>query len=349
VRHHVVVPPRRVGWVTDEEAIDAIREAGADVHLMSMRRSPITAANVSALAAVRRLAARIRPDVVHGHSSVGGAIARLATLGLPVARVYTPNAISTARPYLALERRLGRLTHRLVAVSAGEGALVVANGIVPADRVVVIANGIELEPAPGPAVDLRGTLDVPPGAPLVGTVSRLVDQKAPEDFVAACSTVARARPDVWFALIGDGPLAAEVDAAAARLGLASRLRRLAALPGVGRALGQLDVFVLSSRFEGGPYTPLEAMREGTPVVLTDVIGNRDVVVDGTTGLLVPVSDPQALGTAVIRLLSDDALRRQLVETARIRLVEQFDVRDMGRRLRALYEELAWARRPPAPA
>ena len=100
-------------------------------------------------------------------------------------------------------------------------------------------------------------------------------------------------------LIGSGELEQPVDAAVIDAGLQERFTRIPSLPGAAGVLGQLDVFALSSRFEGGPYAPLEAMRAETPVVLTEVVGSRDTVEDGVSGLVVPPADVHALADAVV--------------------------------------------------
>lgn len=337
--HHVALPSRRVGGVTDIGAVEALSDAGASIHRIEMRRLPPHPRNAVALVALRRLLSRVRPAIVHGHSSIGGAIARVATIGTGVPTVYTPNGLATARPALAVERALGRRTTRLVAVSESEAALAARAHLVPLERLVVIPNGIDLDPR-GECPDLRAAAGVGPGTPLVGTVARLVAQKAPERFVATAVELARRRPDIHFVFVGDGPGAAAFARAVEGAALEGRFHHVPELPGVGRALGQLDVFVLASRFEGGPYTPLEAMREGTAVVLTDVTGSRDAIEDGRSGLLVPEGDANALADAVSRLLSDGRLRGELVAGGRRRVRECFDVRAMGAALAALYAEVA---------
>src|SRR5207253_2530716 len=106
-----------------------------------------------------------------------------------------------------------------------------------------------------------------------------------------------------------GPRQRQLDREVGWTGLGSRFHQIAFLANVSASLGQLDVFVLASRFEGGPYAPLEAMRAGTPVVLSDVVGNRDVVEHRRSGLLVPPADAEALATAIAELLSDRDLAR----------------------------------------
>jgi glycosyltransferase involved in cell wall biosynthesis len=337
-RHAVAIPPERRGGLTDRRAEGDLRAAGADVRLVPMHRTPWAPTNATALARVRRLVRTLRPDVVHGHSSVGGVLARLAVAGTGVACAYTPNGIAHVRLARIVERRLRPLTDRFVAVSPSEGELAVALGLIHADHLVVIPNGVALEPPP--PVGLRDRLGVPPGAPLVGSIARLVPQKAPEDLVAAALAVAAAVPEAHVVLIGDGPQARAVDAAVAASGVAGRVHRIAELPGAAGALPELDVFFLASRFEGAPYAPLEAMRAGVPVVLTDVVGSRDAVEPGTSGLLVPVGRPDALADAVVGLLRDPDRRRTIGAAGAARLRARFDVRAMGRSLEALYTSLA---------
>jgi glycosyltransferase involved in cell wall biosynthesis len=173
----------------------------------------------------------------------------------------------------------------------------------------------------------------------VGTVARLVPQKAPEDFVAACALVARSVPLAEFVLIGSGPLEPQLRAAVAREGIAARFHHVLGLERAAAALGDLDVFLLTSQFEGGPYAPLEAMRAGTPVVVSDAVGSRDTVEDGRSGLIVPVGDVAGYASAVTALLQDPRRGETLAEQARIRLRERFDVRSMGRAHDELYEGL----------
>jgi glycosyltransferase involved in cell wall biosynthesis len=255
--------------------------------------------------------------------------------------VYTPNGITEVRAGLVVERSLHRLTDRFIAVSPSEAQLAARRGLATPDKIVVIPNAIE--PGLPKAIDLRGLLGIAADTPLVGTIGRLVPQKAPAVFVEACALIARSVPDARFVLIGGGALAAEVDDAVERAGLNGAFSRIEQLPGAAGALGDLDVFALSSIFEGGPYAPLEAMRAGTAVVLTDVTGNRDAVEHGISGLLVPPADPDALSGAVVALLQDSELRHRLAQRGRDRVRDSFDVTVMGGRLADLYRELSSSR------
>jgi glycosyltransferase involved in cell wall biosynthesis len=354
VAHHVAVPQSgraadESGAVVDEAALDALVDAGAVLHPVEMRRAPVHPANLGAAWALRRLIRTIRPGVVHGHSSVGGALARIAAAGSCTPVFYTPNGVSPARMSLALERMLGRLTDTLIAVSPSEAKLATEQKLVRPERVVVVPNGIDVDP-PRSEVDIRTLAGIPEGAPVVGTVARLVPQKAPTLFVRVCAEVARTCLDVHFLLIGLGPLQGAVDEAVAAAGLSRRWHQIPHLPDAAAILGQFDVFALLSAFEGGPYTPLEAMRAGTPVVLTNVVGNHDVVEAGVSGVVAPFGDVAALAAAVTGLITDPEHRRSVGQAGRRRVEEQFDARLMGARLEELYREAVRdGHCPPNPA
>jgi glycosyltransferase involved in cell wall biosynthesis len=335
--HTVVVPPRRVGGETDERCVPSLRAAGADVELLAMHRTPWSRANAPALWRLRRLIRAVAPDVVHGHSSIGGLLARLAATGTGIPTVYTPNGITSVRAGRLVERSLAGRTDRFVAVSHSEADL--ARTLRLAADVVVIPNGIDLT-HPSAPVDLRAHLELPPGVPLVGAHARRVPPQAPAVLVAAWARFGAELPEARFVLIGAGELEAEVDRTVEGSPVADRFWRIPVLPGAAGVLDQLDVFALSSRFEGGPYAPLEAMRAGTPVVLTEVVGSRDTVEDGVSGLIVPPEDPASLAEAVISLLRDPERRVAMGQAGRRRLEERFDVRAMGRALDELYAGIA---------
>jgi len=342
--HVVVVPPERVGGFTDTGLLDMMRDIGVTVHIVPMRRSPASRHNMTAIAHVSALIHRHKPDVVHGHSSIGGAIARVAAMSSRAARIYTAHGVFPARYAIAIERTLGHVTDRFIALSQSEAEQVRAFGLVPDDRLVVVPNAIELDPPPPATHDVREKLGVGPNTPIVGTVARLVPQKAPEVFVRACAGVAQRAPDARFVLVGNGPQADLVESEISRLGLEDRFLQLQHCNEGARLITQFDVFALPSRYEAGAYAPMEAMRAGAPLVLTDVVGNRDAIEDGISGFTVPADAPDALADQIVRLLDDGALRQRVAAAATRRLREHFDIRGVAARLQHLYLEAARGRR-----
>lgn len=340
VDHFVAMPRARSVGVTDSASIARIEEASAEVRFLDMRRSPVALANVSALREVRSLVVGERPAVVHGHSTVGGAIARIAGARCPV--VYTPNALFPGAAATLAERALGRRTAAVVAVSASEAEEVRRRRLVPPERIHVIRTGIAPDsPAEATApFDLRERIGAPAAAPVVGTAIRLVAQKDPGSFVDAMKTVLGRHRDAHAVVMGAGPLRSELHRATAASGVADRVHLLGHVPEASSLLPQVDVFVLPSRYEGLPYALLEAMHAGVAVVATDAVGNRDVIVDDTTGLLVPVGAPAELAAAVDRLLADAGLRSRLAAAGQHAVATDFTVTAMADAYRQLYERLA---------
>lgn len=339
VRQHVAIPQHRVGGVTDETAAPALDAHGAEVHPVAMTRNPATPANAQALVELARLVRRLRPDVVHAHSSIGGLLGRTAAGTARVPAVYTPNGVTDVPAGLLVERSLRALTARLVAVSTSEAERVARFRLVGRDQIRVVPNGIDLDREPEP-YDLRAHLGISSHAPLVGTIARLVPQKDPLTWVAMAALVAEQVPDARFAIIGDGALRPEVDAAVAQAGLADRLHVVPHLPEADRAIPSFDVFALSSVFEGAPYAPMEAMRASVPVVLTEVAGSADLITDGVDGRLVPPGDAAALAGAVLEQLTDRARAQQRAARARRAMDARFSGDVMGRRTREVYAEVA---------
>jgi glycosyltransferase involved in cell wall biosynthesis len=339
--HHVVAPHERDWGVTDSAAFDEMARAGARIEFLDMRRSPSSPQTAAAVPKVHRIINRLRPDVVHGHSSIGGAVARLAAVGTRARRVYTPHGLFPARAAYAMERALGRITDRFIAASPSEARLAQRLRLVPPDRMFVIPNGLDLSLPDGATVDVRARLGVDPSTLVVGMVGRLAPQKAPEVFVRACAKVASDLTDTRFVLVGDGPLADDVMAEIDATGRADHFLLLRDRPDAETLMGQFDVFALSSRYEAGAaYAVMEAMRAAVPVVVTDGVGNRDAIVDGRSGLVVPRDDPDRLAQAILRLLSSPDLRRRVGRAGRDRVAARFDLREVARSITRLYRSLA---------
>lgn len=345
---HVVVSPRSHLGQAPTAAIARAAGAGATVEIVDMRRSMAPVANARALRALRAVIRGVQPSLIHGHSSVGGAFARAAALGSATPVVYTPNGIRRSRPALAAERILARRTDVLIAVSQSEGLFATQHGLASEGRLEVIPNGIDPR-LPRPLTpSLRSRLAIPPGAPLVGGMFRLSRQKAPEVYVAACARVAAEVPDCEFLLIGEGPEEPRLSEAVAATGLGSRFHRLRSLPRAAAALGDLDVCVLTSRYEGCPYVVLEAMRAGVPVVATAADGTRDIVADGVTGIVAPIDDDRAVAAATVGLLRDPTRRENLGAAGRRRVADRFDVRPMAAATAGVYSRLIGARTGAGP-
>ena len=175
-----------------------------------------------------------------------------------------------------------------------------------------------------------------PGLRLVGTVGRVDYQKAPEQWVDALAAIAA--DDVWGVWIGDGPLRDKLLARVRRRGLTDRFCFLGHRDDVTELLPAFDVFAMASRYEGLPCVIVEAMQACVPVVATAVNAVQDLVVPGSTGVLVPPDSPALLGNAIAYLLDNPTVARRIAENAQASLGERFtphalaDVLDLSYRV-----------------
>jgi glycosyltransferase involved in cell wall biosynthesis len=290
---------------------------------------------------------RDRIDIVHTYNFYSNVFA------LPAARLAgTPVVIASIRdtgPYLTPRQRLAqrvacRFAHQILVNADAVKDWLVADGY-SAANITVIRNGLDMARFPicEPNLALRQELGVPPAAPLVAMLSRLDPQKGVEDFLDAAAQVAARVEDAHFLIIGDNALTSrlgyrqELEARAARLGLANRVVFTGFRLDVPGLLSQVAVSVLPSLSEGLSNTLLESMAAGVPVVATRIGGNPEVVEDGATGWLVPPRDPEALAQAITSILQDRGRAASFGGRARERVAERFSLQRMVRETESFYE------------
>ena len=216
---------------------------------------------------------------------------------------------------------------------------------VPDDRLEMIYSGIENEaPATVDPAAVRREFGFREDAPLVLFAGRLAEQKRVDDLVKALDLLQHIQPDVRTIIAGDGPLRESLQELAASYALTERLRFVGHREDVPRLMYACDLVVLPSSYEGLPNLILEAMRHSKPVVATAAPGTTEVVVDGETGLLVPVGNPQLLAKAMREILRDRALAARLGAAGKARLKTDFRLDTMIKEFGDLYERLAREKR-----
>lgn len=296
------------------------------------------------LAAWRRLAGYIRRervDVVHAHkfgSNVWGAILG-RSLRVPVVVGHEHTWSFEGQPVRRLLDRwvVAAGSDAVVAVSNADRRRMIAVVGMPADRVVLIPNGIAPRTPEDPGA-LRRELGLAPDAPVIALVAVLRPQKAIDVMLDALAIVRRTRPSAHLVVAGPGDPSA-LRAQARRLGVAEGVSLLGPRGDIADILAAADVGALSSDFEGSPLVVLEYMAAGLPVVATAVGGVPDMVVDGESGLLVAPRDPDALAGALTRVLGHPELARRLGAAGRARQERVFSNRAMIEQVLALYARL----------
>lgn len=302
--------------------------------------------------ALRRLAAlqrRERFDLIHADLPVAGLLARIVgkRYGVPV--VYTEHNLQ--EHYHPATRWANRATYRwndaVLAVSDEVAASIRRNGMAERTRLVMLRNGVPVEAIRAEATgleELRQELNLPPGRPVVGSVAVFRKQKRLGDWLATAKRVAAQRPDVLFLLVGDGPEMPTVAAQVAALGLEECVR----LPGLRadgrRCMGLMDVYLMTSEYEGLPMALLEAMALGKPVVATAVGGIPEAVESGKSGWLAQAGATGELARAVLALLDDMPGRLAMGNVAGQTVEQRFHLRQRVAAIEELYASLLGKRK-----
>ena len=337
-------PGEREGELTDPDV---------PVRRVPLVRPVQPAADLAALASIRRLVNNSGVRLVHTHMAKAGSIGRLAVLSSPRSR--RPRLVHTfhghvlqgyfggaqQRGFLQFERLLARRTDALVAVSPEVRDELLDLGVGKPAQYQVIPLGLDLDsflrvgPPDGAAGQLREAIGLGRETPLAGAIGRLVPVK---DHATLFKAMA-ARPELHLAVLGDGELRPTLEGLARDLGIAERTHFTGWWADIPSALADLDVVVLSSRNEGTPVALIEALAAARPVVATDVGGVRHVVQDGETGWLCRPGDPDGLAQLLHRAVSEPGLAMRLAEEGRRRVAERFGQARMVADYAALYREL----------
>ena len=285
--------------------------------------------------------------IVHTHSSKAGVVGRIAAR-----RARVPIVVHTIHGfpwhnfmppvqkwlYILTERRVASISDALITVSELNKQEAIGLGLAPSEKFTTIYSGIDLNSfrVSVDQAQKRSGLGLDPNEPVVGTVGRLSPQKAPLDFVAAAKKVLEQRPNARFIMVGDGPLSPQVHKA---IGSEQRIKVLGMRDDVPEILAILDVFALSSLWEGLGRALTEAMIMGCPVAATAVNGVPELVTHGKTGLLSPPGAPMDLAQSVMWLLDHPGEARKMGQAARERVVPAFSAERMVEQIETLYEQL----------
>lgn len=291
-----------------------------------------------------RVIHRRRIDVLHGAGM------KASLLGRPVARLMRRPAVIHFHDELPVLDVIARL-HRWMAdwtdvalcVSRAVADSVTQKFDVPADRTVVLHNGVALGDFRDVSVDerkrIRTELDIPLDAPVIGIVGRFDPLKQYEPLIGALPDVLSRCPGAVLLAAGDGTTRQDCEKLVARLGLESSVRFAGYRSDIPSIMAAIDVLAMPSASEGLGYSAIEALASGKPVVAFHVGGLPEVVIDGRTGFLVVPGDFAALADRLVQLLADPAHRAKLGRQASAD-AERFSIETHVKRLEEIYETVA---------
>jgi len=300
-----------------------------------------------------RLLHSLRPDIVHTHNPKPGILGRIA------ARLTrTPLIVNTqhglwAQPTDRWQRRLPVYAAERIAAAFGDVELVqnpedvdtlVDTLHIPARRVRLLGNGVDLSRFDPASVDsetrvrLRAEWGIAEGEVVCAVVGRLVREKGIVELLEAAHQLHQEGVPARFVVIGptDPDKSDAIDPTIFDQAADDGVVLTGTRDDMPECYATADLFVTASWREGFPRSAMEAAAMGLPTVATDIRGNRQVIADGETGLLVPVRDAAAIGAAVERLVGDASLRAAMGAAAQRRAADEFDQQHIIDRTLAAY-------------
>ncbi|HCE46507.1 MAG TPA: hypothetical protein DET40_23425 [Lentisphaeria bacterium] len=333
--------------------IELIRKRGIKVVVFAMKREISPLSDMWLILKMAKAIKRENPDIVHTHSSKAGIIGRTAARLAGVAKIaHTPHVFPFEMDvgkfkrqfYLFLEGIAAKWTTLLIAVSDAEKATALEHGLFNDGNSAVNANGID--PELWPAADAgerqkqRGLAGIPNDVFVVGMVGRFMPQKGHRILIEAAGKLLKKNKDIRFVLVGDGELKNEIRALTVSNKTEKNFHFLAQTDKIASCYAMFDCLVLPSLWEGCPFTSMEAMAMGIPVIASSVGGTCEIIEDRVSGLLIPPADAGALAEAIEKLCEDRRLRESLGEKGRQRILEKFLLSDKIRNLEDIYQRLA---------
>ncbi|MDD5119805.1 MAG: glycosyltransferase family 4 protein [Candidatus Omnitrophica bacterium] len=290
--------------------------------------------------------------IVHTHSSKAGIVGRFAAKAANAAVIihtvhgwsfhdYQPRMVKNF--YIFLEKICAKFSNKIIVVSKHDKEKGLKNLVGSEGQYIIIRYGInikEFKPDIG-RISARRALGLNETDLVAGTVACFKPQKSPLDFINIAAGIKKDLPNIKFIMVGDGLLHKDALLLLKKLNLEREFILTGWRHDVASILSALDVFVLTSLWEGLPIAVLEAMAARIPVVATDTGGIREVIENGRTGYLVAPADKPALQNRIKELLSNKARRDEFIKLAEKRVnAEEFLISKMAKDTQELYLNLS---------
>ena len=305
--------------------------------------------DISAFLSLYKLFKKEDFTIIHTHSSKAGLLARLAAV-----LNKTPIVIHTIHGFafndfmnalkknffIYVEKLLAKWTDVLITVSNLNKKKIIDLNIAHENKIKNIYSGIDLSLFTNKRNDdFRKELNLENDHLLLGSVGRLSDQKDPITMIEAFGIISKPFPNAHLALVGDGELKGKILEKIDKLKLNGKVHLIGNKNNPWSVYHSMDLFIMSSIYEGLGRSITEALSCGVPVVCTDVEGVPEIVRDNITGILVPPKDANKLADGIIRTLNDMETAKKMAEEGRRFVKDNFDVNKMVNDIDSLYNTL----------
>jgi glycosyltransferase involved in cell wall biosynthesis len=292
---------------------------------------------------------KFAPDIIHINdpSPLGVIAARLAGVKKVIITYHTPTLKVKHSPKGYLANIIAdKLTDNFIFNSPQDCKTGIDIKNIPASKAKFVAHGLDRNKySPSPQErdylrkSIRAKLNIPQENIVIGSVGRLATQKAQKDLVKAAKIVCNQHKNVTFVIFGEGNLRSELESQISNNGLSEQFLLPGFVNNVVEALSTVDIFTMSSLYEGLSYAIVEAAAMGIPIVATAVGGTGYTVADGETGFLVEPKNPEKLAEKINFLLDNPEIVKQMGEKGRTRFMKLFTLERMISETEAIYYQL----------
>jgi len=282
--------------------------------------------------------------IVHTHmyrpnisGSIGAYIARVPVI---ISHIHSIHQWDSKRQ-IFMDRLTSWVKDKIIAVSGEVKNSYIEKVKAGSEKVEVIYSGVEPQKykVDKKPAELRSIFNIKDGIPVIGIVARLAPEKDHITFLEAAKIVLKTCHNAMFLIVGKGPEENNIKAHIERFNLRDNVVVAGYRMDIPQVLNLLDIFVLSSVREGFPISILEAMATGKPVVATDVGGNREAVVDGETGFIVPKKDSSSLALRILTLIENPRMAAVMGQKGYKRVCQKFSMETMVNETTKLYFDL----------
>ncbi len=323
------------------QVAEDLRELGVTVDCIAATNNAAILARTPQVAAIAR---EWRADVIHCHLPIAGVVGRLVgkLTGIPV--VYTEHNKQERYHFLTRHLNLRTLAwNRHVITCSGDVKDSIEKHIqLPHTPVEPLLNGVNTERfrrADFPRTRVRAELRLPPDKLIIGTVCVFRTQKRLHHWLVLAARLYAAHPDLHFVIVGDGPEESRLREQVTVQGMQDVISFPGRIQEVRPWLGAMDIYLMTSEFEGLPIAMLEAMSMELPVVATQAGGIGEAIDDRKEGFLAPVEGWEELEGPLLALIADAALRTEVGRAARARVQKDFSVERMATELERIYTKV----------
>lgn len=328
-----------------------------DIPSLQREISPLN--DIKAILEIRRFCREKNIDILHTHSSKAGVVGRLGgRLASVPATIHTVHGFSfhnfmpalQRSLYINVERAMSLFTTALILYSDGDRQTALELGIGAQKSVETFYYGIDYSPFQHECdrEAIRRDFGFNPSDVVIGFTGRISEQKALHILIDAFVRINASFPNTRLMIVGDGPLREQLESQAKRNGIEERVLITGFRSDIPMVLRAMDVFVMTSFWEGLSRSLAEAMYANLPIIATDVGGTSDAVRNGVTGWLIPPNDVNAVVQALTEVIGDPERARTIAEHSHKWALHAFDVDTMHKRISKLYDHLMeehWEKSP----